>query len=41
MPYANITVDVGAATNAFKTVWNLPEQFSNVMIHLGDFHFMK
>ena len=41
MPYVNITLDVGAAMYAFKTVWNLPEEFSNMMIHLGDFPFMK
>ena len=41
MPYVNITLDVGAAMNAFKTAWNLLEEFSNVMIHLGDFYFMK
>ena len=40
-PYVNITLDVGAAMNAFKTVWHLPEEFSNVMIHLGDLHVMK
>ena len=41
MPYANITLDVGAAINAYKVLWNHPERFKNVVIHLGDFHFMK
>ena len=41
MPYANITLDVGAAMNAYKVLWNHPERFKNVVIHLGDFHFMK
>ena len=41
MPYVNVTLDVGAAINAFKLVWNKSETFGNVVIHLGDFHFMK
>ena len=41
MQYVNITLDVGAAMNAFKTVWNHPLKFNNIVIHLGDFHFMK
>ena len=41
MPYVNVTLDVGAAMNAYKLVWNYPGQFGNVLIHLGDFHFMK
>ena len=41
MPFVNVTLDVGAAMNAFKVVWNYPETFSNVVIHLGDFHLMK
>ena len=40
MPYVNITLDVGAALNAFKFLWNGVEQYQNVLIHLGDFHFM-
>ena len=27
--------------NAFKSVWNLPEELSNVMINLDKFHFME
>lgn len=41
MPYVNITLDVGAALNAFKMVWNHTQRFRNVVIHLGDFHFLK
>ena len=41
MPYVNITLDLGAAMPAYKVVWNYPNLFSNVIIHLGDFHFMK
>lgn len=41
MPYVNITLDVGAAINAYKFLWSNQQLFSNVMIHLGDFHFMK
>ena len=41
MPYVNVTLDVGAAVNAYKVIWNYPEKFKNVIIHLGDFHFIK
>jgi len=41
MPYVNVTLDVGAAINAFKTVWNHPITYANVVIHLGGFHFIK
>lgn len=41
MRYVNITLDVGAAINAYKTIWSNPEKFGNVMIHLGSFHFIK
>ena len=41
MSYVNITVDVGAAINAEKFLWSYPVSFRNVVIHLGDFHFMK
>ena len=41
MPYVNITLDVGAAMNAYILTWNQPELFKNVIIHLGSFHFMK
>ena len=41
MPYTNITLDVGAAINAFKFLWSNQTRFRNIVIHLGDFHFMK
>ena len=41
MPYVNITLDVGAAINAYKFLWSNQDFLSNVVIHLGDFHFMK
>ena len=41
MPYVNITLDVGAAISAYKPLWNYLLSFQNVVIHLGDFHFMK
>ena len=41
MPYVNVSLDVGAAINAYKLIWNHPIKFSNVVIHLGDFHAMK
>ena len=41
MPYVNITLDVGAAINACKYLWNNYDIFNTVVIHLGDFHLMK
>ena len=41
MPYVNVTLDVGAAINAYKTIWFLPNQYRNIVIHLGSFHFLK
>ena len=41
MPYANVTLDVGAAINAYKVLWNYEDKFKNIVIHLGDFHFIK
>ena len=40
MSYVNIIVDVAAALNAFKFLQNRVEQYQNVLIHLGNFHFM-
>jgi hypothetical protein len=40
-PYVNITLDVGASVSAFKMVWTYPEQYKNIVIHLGSFHFLK
>ena len=39
--YANITLYVGAAINAYKDLWNHPERFKKILIHPGDFHYMK
>ena len=41
MPYVNVTLDVGAAMNAERVLWNYPSKFQNVIIHFADFHFMK
>ena len=41
MPFVNITVDVGAAMNAYLITWNAPEIFSRIVIHLRSFHFLK
>ena len=41
MPYTNITLDVGAAIDAFKFLWTNQTRFRNIVIHLGDFPFMK
>ena len=41
MTYTNITLDVGAAINAFKFVWNDTESYNDVFIHLGNFHFSQ
>ena len=34
-------LDVGAAINAYKTIWNYSVEYANVIIHLGSFHFIK
>ena len=42
MSYANVTLDVGAAINAYKVLWNYEDKFKkSIVIHLGDFHFIK
>ena len=41
MEYVNITLDIGAAINANKFLWGTLEQFSNVVINIGDFHSLK
>ena len=40
MKFTHITVDGGAAMKFFHVVWNNPDEFNNVLIHLGDFHAM-
>lgn len=41
IPYVNITLDVDAAVNPYKFLWSNFTFFENVVIHLGNFHFMK
>lgn len=41
MALVNITLDVGAAINAYLVLWNNPVVFKNIIIHLGSFHFLK
>ena len=41
MPFVNITWDMGAAINAYKYLWTNPVKFSDIVIHPGDFHFVK
>lgn len=41
MKYAKIMLTLEAVIDAFKELWKYPETFSNVFIHLGDFHFMN
>ena len=41
MEYVNITLDIGAAINAYKILWSHPDIFANIVIHPGDFHFLK
>ena len=36
--YVNITLDVGPAMNAYKLLWGNLEQFSSIVIHIGDSH---
>ena len=38
MRCTHITLDVGAAIKAFHVVWNDKDRWSNIIIHLGDFH---
>ena len=38
MKYTHITLDVGAAINAYHVIWNNPNLWSDIIIHLGDFH---
>ena len=37
MCYTHITLDVGAAIKAFHVVWNRPDAWADIIIHLGDF----
>ena len=38
MKYCHITVDCGAAQKFYQIIFNRPEQFKDVIIHLGDLH---
>lgn len=40
MSYTHITLDAGAAIKAFHVIWNRPSFWSDIIIHLGDFHAM-
>ena len=39
--YVNVVMDMGAAINAYKMIWNFPEKFGNIVIDPGDFHLTK
>ena len=41
MKYVHVIMDCGAAMKMFHVLWNNPDKYSNVIIHLGDFHFMQ
>ena len=41
MKYLHIIMDCGAAMKMFQVIFNNPDKFSNVIVHLGDFHFMQ
>lgn len=38
MRYAHVTTDVGAAAKFYHVIWNNPDEFDNIIIHLGDMH---
>ena len=40
MKHAHIVMDVGSAVKAYQVIWNNPELWSDIIIHLGDFHAM-
>ena len=41
MKYTHITLDCGAAIKAYHVLWNNPDRFKHIIIHLGDFHAMQ
>ena len=41
MKYVHVSMDVGAAINCYLMIWNNPELFKNIIVHLGSFHFLK
>lgn len=38
MKYTYIIIDVGAAIKAYHLIWNKPEKWKRVIIHLDNFH---
>ena len=40
MQYTHITFDLGAAMKAYQVIWNNPDAWKYIIIHLGDFHTM-
>ena len=41
MKYTHITLDCGTAIKAYHVLWNNPDCFEHIIIHLGDFHSMQ
>ena len=41
MKYVHIIMDCGAAMKMFHVLFNNPDKYSNVIVHLGDFHSMQ
>ena len=41
MKYVHIIMDCGAAMKMFHVLWNNPDKYSKVIVHLGDFHFIQ
>ena len=41
MQYTHITLDCGAAIKAYHVLFNNPDRFKHIILHLGDFHTMQ
>ena len=41
MKYTHITLDCGAAIKAYHVLWNNPDRYKHIIIHLSDFHLMQ
>ena len=41
MSFVCVTLDMGAPMNCYKLIWNYQHYFINVVVHLGDLHFLK
>ena len=39
--YVLLTRDVSAAAKTYHVLWNLPDEFENVIIYLGDFYLFQ